>query len=156
MYLKSAGLIEGWVREEEESRAENDVDRQEAVETRFFVEQCVDELSVSKCVREQRIVVDMREDPALYLQIMAISVGIPQIVRQKTQFIEDGKNGLILQDVGQLEDALKYYLDGLSNWNDAMVHAYELGKKYTLSGLINQWKEVIEFVGQDSGIAVGE
>lgn len=156
MCLKSAGFIEGWGEEEEESAAENKVDKPESVETRFFVEQCVDELSVSKCMREQRIVVDMRAEPALYLQIMAVSVGIPQIVRKKTQFVEDGKNGLVLQDLNLLEDAMKYYLDGLANWNEAMVHAYELGKKYTLNGLIDQWKEVIEFVGQDFGITVGE
>ena len=97
----------------------------------------------------------MRREPAMYLQIMAISAGIPQILSQKTQFIEDGKNGLILQDIRQLSDALKYYLDGLSNWNDAMVHAYEIGKRYATGGLINKWKEVLDFVGKDSGITVG-
>ncbi len=154
--LKAAGLMEEWGKDEQsQGVSENKVDNPELMDARFFVEQCVDELSVSKCMREQRILVDMRREPAMYLQIMAISAGIPQILSRKTQFIEDGKNGLILQDIRQLSDALKYYLDGLSNWNDAMVHAYEIGKRYATGGLINKWKEVLDFVGKDSGITVG-
>lgn len=147
-YLKSAGLTEEWGRKEQrETVAENDVDRQETIDARFFVEQCVDELSVSKCVREQRVVVDMRKSPRLYLQIMAVSAGIPQITIRETQFVEHGKNGQVLQDMDQLADALGFYLDGLSNWNDAMVHSYELGRRYSSEALINQWKEVIGSLG---------
>lgn len=146
--LRTEGLTEEWGDEETSADiSENGLDRDAAVETRFFVEQCVDELSVSKCMREQRILVDMRETPALYLQIMAISVGIPQIVRRKTQFINEGKNGRILEDLSQLSEALTYYLDGMANWNDAKVHAFDLGKEYASEVLINKWKEVIDFVG---------
>ena len=147
-YLKSAGLPVEWGRKDQrETVAENDVDRQETIDARFFVEQCVDELSVSKCVREQRVVVDMRKSPRLYLQIMAVSAGIPQITIRETQFVEHGKNGQVLQDMSQLADALGFYLDGLSNWNDAMVHSYELGRRYSSEALINQWKEVIGSLG---------
>ncbi len=117
---------------------------------RFFVEQCVDEREVSKCMREQRLLVDMRPLPELYLQITAISIGIPQIVSRGTQFVEDGKNGMVLnisQSAESLTKAAAYYLDGLKNWNDAMVEAYELGKKYSTPELIRKWKEVIETVG---------
>lgn len=150
--LRGAGLSQEWGEAGEQGMAENEVDRRETVGTRFFVEQCVDELSVSKCVREQRVMVDMREDPDLYLQIMAISVGIPQIVGRRTQFVEDGRNGLVLPNTDQLGQALAWYLDGLSNWNDAMVCARELGKRYALGGLISQWREVMEFVGKDTGV----
>ncbi len=148
IFLKEAGFVEEWGDEEKrQGISENELDDTETIETRFVVEQCVDELSVSKCIREQRILVDLRKTPALYLQIMAISVGIPQIVSEKTQFIEDGNNGIILQDPGRLPDALAYYLDGLSNWNDAMVHAFEVGRKFASEVLINKWREVINFVG---------
>lgn len=148
IFLKEAGFVEEWGDEEKrQGISENELDDTETIETRFVVEQCVDELSVSKCMREQRILVDLRKTPALYLQIMAISVGIPQIVSEKTQFIEDGNNGIILQDPGRLPDALAYYLDGLSNWNDAMVHAFEVGRKFASEVLINKWREVINFVG---------
>lgn len=127
--------------------SENDVDDMDEVKIRFFVEQCVDELSVSKCIREQRILLDMRDVPELYLQISALSVAIPQIVRTATQFVEEGENGFVIRRVQALPEYLDFYLFSLANWNDAKVYSYELGKKYTTRVLLDKWKEVIETVG---------
>ncbi len=155
--LEKAGLEEGWAIEEgKEQEAENRLELEEPVPVKFFVEQCVDELSVSKCMREQRVLVDMREVPELYLQIMAISIGIPQIVRTETEFVEHSRNGIILKDMGRLPKALHYYLDGLRNWNRAMVCSYELVKEYTTAKLLEKWKEVMESVGGDSYFTTGE
>ena len=149
--LRAAGLEEGWAQEEtKENRAENRIDREDAAQTKFFVEQCVDELSVSKCIRLQRLVVDMRRNTEVYLRVMGISVGIPQIVYRSTEFVDDGKNGRILKDMTKLPSIIGYYLESLTNWNEAMVYSYELGKNYTTSELIEKWKEVIDFVGNDS------
>ncbi len=148
MHLKSAGLIEAWgEKEERQGVSENLVDPVDQIEARFFAEQCVDELSVSKCIREQRVILDMREAPTLYLQIMAVSAGIPLITGCETQFVEHGGNGRILHSIDELPHALTYYLDSLSNWNDAMVYSYELGRKYTSEALINKWKEVMDYIG---------
>ncbi len=127
------------------NKAENRLDEVENV--RFFVETCVDELSVSKCMREQRIIVDMRQEVIeLYLRITGISVGIPQIVYTQTQFVEHGKNGMVLKDMSRLVETLDFYLGSLSNWNEAMVYSYELGQKFTTRMLVEKWKEVIDFV----------
>jgi accessory secretory protein Asp1 len=107
----------------------------------------VDELSVSKCIREQRIVADLRKTPELYLQISCISTGIPQIVRTETPYIEADKNGKILANLGELPEALHFYLDGMANWNEAMVCAYEIGKQFTTARLLEEWKEVIRTIG---------
>ena len=72
-----------------------------------------------------------------------------QIVYTKTQFVEHEKNGFVLEDMEQLSEAISFYLDSLTNWNEAMVYSYELGKKYTTGVLIEEWKEVIDFVGRD-------
>lgn len=130
---------------------------EESVPIRIFVEKCVDELSVSKCMREQRLIVDMRPDVVeLYLRIAAISVGIPQIVYTKTQFVEHRKNGIVLQDMSYLIEAIDYYLGSLNNWNEAMVYSYDLGQKFTTKVLIENWKEVIERVRKDSGVTTGD
>ena len=134
------------------SRAENNIDAEEAVPVKFFVEQCVSELSVSKCMRGLRIILDMRKSAELYLRIMGISVGIPQIVARDNQFVEDGKNGVVLKDMSKMSEVLDHYLLNLTNWNKAMIYSYELGKKYTTSVLVRKWKEVIEIVEQDSSI----
>lgn len=153
--LRTNGMEEAWATEESIGAVnENHLDDMEQVRVRFFVDQCVDELSVSKCMREQRIIVDMRTRTDLYLRITGISVGIPQIVYQENQFVEDGKNGFVIKDFEKITEALSYYLDGLQNWNEAMVYSFELSKKYTTNVLIEEWKEVINFVGQDTGTTI--
>ena len=144
-YLAKARLPEGLAAASAQIHGEKDA--KDSFPVKFFVEQCVDELEVSKCMREQRLIVDMRKSPELYLQILAISIGVPQIVRTKTEFVEQGKNGIVLKKPGQLGKALDYYLNGLENWNKAMVCAFELGKKYTAEKLVEEWKEVIDFIG---------
>ena len=151
--LRYAGMEEGWAMEGKPTNpAENDIDAEEAVPIKFVVDQCVSELSVSKCMRGQRIILDMRKSAELYLRIMGISVGIPQIVARDNQFVEDGKNGMVLKDMSGISEALDYYLLNLTNWNKAMVYSYELGKKYTTSVLIRKWIEVFEIVEHDSSI----
>ena len=147
--LRSLGLEEAWAKEDQSGVAENNLDVGDIVPTLFFVEQCVDELSVSKCMREQRLIVDMRDTVELYLRITGISIGIPQIVSRETQFVEHGKNGFIIKDMDRLAGAIEYYLSSLQNWNEAMVYSYELGQKYTTNVLLKEWKEVIEFVEQN-------
>ena len=112
-------------------------------------------LAVSKCVREQRLIVDMRKTSEVYLRIMGISMGIPQILYRDSQFVEDGNNGLMVKNFAMLSGAIAYYLENLSNWNEAMVYAYELSKKYTTTVLIDKWKEVIDFVGRNSDFTTG-
>lgn len=152
--LREAGLEECWAAEQQSNTHDFLDDEQQPI--KFFVEQCVDELAVSKCIRQQRLMVDLREQRELYLRITAISVGIPQIVSQPTEYVRHGKNGLILQDMSKLSEALAYYLDSVSNWNDAMIHAYELGKRYTSDVLVKKWKEVIDIVGNDSSLTAGQ
>ncbi|MEY8414461.1 accessory Sec system protein Asp1 [Lachnospiraceae bacterium 62-26] len=154
--LGRAGLEEGWAAREERGQiAENDLEPGEQVPVRFFVEQCVDELSVSKCMREQRILVDLRENPELYLQIAAISMGIPQIVRTRTEFVKHGRNGILLKDIKKLPGALHYYLNGFKNWNQAMVCSYELVREYTTGELLKKWRKVLDSVGGDSNLTAG-
>lgn len=155
-YLKEAGLEASWADSESEmaqsetlSQEEINWDEEESVSSRFFVEQCVDELSVSKCLREQRLVVDMRKKSELYLRISAISMGIPQIVACASPFVADGENGFLVENFEELSEKIAFYLDSLKNWNDALVASYEIGKNYTTGVLMDEWREVIEVAGRD-------
>ena len=115
----------------------------------------MDELSVNKCVREQRVLVDLAEPPDLFLQISCVSMGIPQILKVGTQYMRPGRNGRINWELSKLGDDLRYYLESLSNWNNAMVQSYELGKSHTSQYLIEQWKEVIANIENGTSIAAG-
>ncbi len=131
--------------EKEDLNGENENLGEDAgeVPVRFFVEQCVDELSVSKCIREQRIMVDMRHNPDLYLQINCISSAIPQIVRRETQYMKNGQNGFVITDMDKIPGALDHFLGSLANWNQAKVYSYDIAQKYTTKHLLEKWDDVI-------------
>lgn len=146
--LRAAGFEEGWAMEAvEESTSDNNIDLIETVPPRFYAEQCVDELAVSKCVREQRLIVDLREKTDLYLQTLAISFGIPQIVGKGSEYVSHKKNGIILDRLEGLYDALNYYLDELRNWNEARIYSYEFVREHTADKLLHAWKGVVDAIG---------
>lgn len=130
--------------DENEDDAENKMvdEGENEVFGRFVVEQCVDELSVSKCIREQRIMIDMRHNPDLYLQINCISSAIPQIVRRETQYMQNGYNGFVVTDFERIPVALDYFLGSLANWNQAKVYSYEISQKFTTKNLLKKWEQV--------------
>ena len=144
--LKRNAYPTEWARKESQHKFESILDEEDQIPVLFIVEQCVDELSVNKCVREQRILVDLAEPPDLFLQISCVSMGIPQILKMETQYMRPGRNGRINRELSRLEVDLKYYLESLSNWNHAMIQSYELGKKHTAQYLTEQWKEVIDSI----------
>lgn len=109
----------------------------------FYVEQCIDEMTCSKCMKEQRLLIDLRNKPEQYLQVLAVSMGIPQIVCEENRYVEHLKNGLVLSKMEDLHIALDYYLKGFVNWNQAMIYSYEIGKRNTTEVLLRLWKEVI-------------
>lgn len=136
-----------WARKKSAQNAENELDAEQNEPVKFVVEQCVDEISVSKCIREQRILVDFSLEREIYLQIAAVSVGIPQIVCRKTKYVEHGKNGFVLQNTKDIRKSLVYYLSGMKYWNESLIYSRELSKDNSTAVLIREWKEVIERIG---------
>ncbi len=146
--LAAAGLPEAWAAEQGKPVvSENDLEEGEAVPVLFIPEQRVEESSVSICMREQWLLVDLRDVPEQYLQINAVSFGIPQIVRSRTDFVQNGGNGIILKKLGDLPKALAYYLNGLEHLNEARVYCYKISRDYTTERLLEMWGEVMESVG---------
>ncbi len=153
--LSRNGWPPEWARKENQNKFENLLDEGDQIPILFVVEQCVDELSANKCVREQRVLLDLADTPDLFLQISCVSMGIPQILKTATQYMRPGKNGRINQELSVLGEDLQYYLESLSNWNRAMIQSFELGKTHTAQHLIEQWKEVIVSIENSTDIAVG-
>lgn len=153
--LHRNGYPAEWARKENPNRFEFLLDKEEQIPILFAVEQCVDELSVNKCVREQRLLVDLAEPPDLFLQISCVSMGVPQILKTATQYMHPGKNGRINEEMSELAEDIRYYLETLNNWNEAVIWSYELGKRHTIQYLIGQWKEVITNIENSTGITVG-
>lgn len=121
----------------------------------FTAKQCVDELAVNNCMREQRILLDLSDNPELLLQISAVSAGIPQIVKIATEYVHPGKNGRINRDTLRLGEDLDYYLANLSHWNEAALYSHEIGKAHTAQRLTGRWKKVVEQIENGASIAAG-
>lgn len=126
--------------------AENELgDIEKPVEQRFFVDVCVDERDISKCINEQRVILDMRGTMDVFVYVTAISKGVPRISLSADQFLVSGKNGMVIDDFSDIGRSLTYYLDSFENWNQALVECYELGQKYTTSVLLKKWRKVLNF-----------
>ena len=81
----------------------------------FFVDVCVDERTISKCINEQRVILDLRKIVDVYVDITAISKGVPRISMSTDQFFEHKKNGYLIRDYSGIEESLHYYLDNFEN-----------------------------------------
>ena len=107
---------------------------------------CVDERTISKCINEQRVILDLRGVVDVFLYITAISKGVPRISFSEDQFLHDGQNGIIIDDHDQIGTSLAFYLDSLENWNAALVACYEAGKNYKTEVLLDKWRKVLGIV----------
>ncbi len=139
--LEQLGYDKRWV-----YGLDNKEEDDEKVEQRFFVDVCVDERTISKCINEQRIILDLRGIVDVFLYITAISKGVPRIGFNEDQFLTDHKNGQTIDDYKQIGRSLAYYLDSLENWNEALVACYEAGKNYTTDILLEKWRKVLGIV----------
>lgn len=149
--LQAAGMDIDLAREEH-GTAESRIDENMKKQIIFSVAQCVDEMAVSRTLREQRIVVDLQEVPDQFLEISAMSMGVPQITLRETSYVLDGKNGIVIEKAEELPDCLDYYLASLANWNTAQIASYEIGNQFSTGKLVEAWKEVISYV-EDQGTA---
>ncbi len=115
----------------------------------FVVARCLEAMETNRKLRETRLLVDLQDVPNQFLQISAISMGVPQITLKETQYIKNGRNGHVLEAVQELNEWIAYYLKDLSNWNHARVQSYEMGAEFTTSEIQRQWTEVIRHVEND-------
>lgn len=85
-----------------------------------------------------RIIVDLGTPPHLHTQISAISAGLPQINCIPTEFVEQGRTGIIIGPDTSLAQALGYYLDGLKHWNESLVATVQKITDYTSGKLVQK------------------
>ncbi|MDY5602986.1 MAG: accessory Sec system glycosyltransferase Asp1, partial [Lactobacillus delbrueckii] len=98
-----------------------------------------------KILKPMRLIVDLSARPEIFLQVVGISTGIPQINLVESDYVDDGKNGLRIGSVSDLGGALHYYLDGLSNWNRAKMYSVGKINSYTAARIV---KELSDAVGR--------
>ena len=98
-----------------------------------------------QAIHTTRLLIDLSPQPDVFLQIAGISAGIPEILRAESLYVEDGKNGRLLQNVTtDLAPAIHFYLDGLKNWNTALVHAANKIADYTSRRIVKRLQAAIK------------
>ncbi|MBO0452055.1 accessory Sec system protein Asp1 [Candidatus Enterococcus murrayae] len=100
-------------------------------------------LSVRNDFHKTRLYVDINEKYNLQMQSLAISAGIPQLAKVKTDFIEEKKNGMIVRRTSELEPALTFFLQDLSNWNNALVKNVSVIEDFSPQIILKKWREVL-------------
>ncbi|KGO31920.1 hypothetical protein Q757_04150 [Oenococcus alcoholitolerans] len=98
---------------------------------------------VSK-IRNVRLIVDLQREANVFLQLAAISSGIPQINAGRSLYVEDHKNGLIVKEPKDLDKAIDFYFKGLKNWNQALVYSVQKMDQYSDFSLIQKWFDLIK------------
>ena len=116
-------------------------------EARFFIDVCVDERTISKCMHEQRVILDLRQKTDVYLAITAISKGVPRICMKKDPYVVHQKNGYLIEEYAQIKEALSFYLDDFENWNNALIECYKMVQKYATNELLDSWRKVLKIRG---------
>ncbi len=96
------------------------------------------ENAVIQTLRPVRLILNLATVPDLFLQIAAISAGIPQILTRPSQYVEDGKNGQVIKSLTNLAPTVNYYLTGLRHWNAALMYATNQIQKYTGTAIVTK------------------
>lgn len=88
-----------------------------------------------------RLVVDLNSAPDPFLQVAAISAGVPQITKANSPYSQHQFNGWVAKNLEQLSQGLHYFLDGLTNWNEALVANVDLINRFSSERLFTIWEE---------------
>ena len=62
-----------------------------------------------RAISNLRLVVDLSNEPDLFLQICCIGAGVPQVNYRGTDYVKHEQNGLIIKDISQIVSALDYF-----------------------------------------------
>ncbi|MFS5761795.1 accessory Sec system glycosyltransferase Asp1 [Streptococcus agalactiae] len=83
--------------------------------------------------------IDTVRDFILYLKLCnRTSSGIPQINTILTEFVEHRKNGYIIEEIQELEKAIPYYCEQLTNWNRSLIYSIDKINDYTGGQLVER------------------
>lgn len=110
---------------------------------RISIDVFSDENKIIKLFEHIRLIIDLNPFPDIFIQIAGISAGIPQINRSISDYVENRKNGFVIDENNTLNDALDFYLKGLKNWNEALIYSVKKIEKYNSGAIVKQWQEML-------------
>lgn len=131
---------------EEDSESENLLDEIEETRTELPIQIKVinNELTLIKTLEYVRLILNISKNPDMFTTIIGISSGIPQINVVENDYVENYKNGLIIDNIKNVKYAINYYFSSLDNWNKSLVFSVEKILKYTSDEIVNEWKDKLK------------
>lgn len=120
--------------------------------------QLIDDLPPLLTIRQQRLMSSMDVLTALdkirllicwnkpddFMSIAGVSVGIPMLQNFTTAQLQDGKNGMVCQDMNSLKQGIAYYLDTLKHWNQSLVYNVQMLNRYSEEHLLARWEDLFK------------
>ena len=91
-----------------------------------------------------RIVIDWGPTVDDFLQITAISTGIPQLCRRSNRQVKDYQNGVICPTISDINQGLDYFLGNLKHWNQSLVYNVQLMNQYSAAELMTKWQKLFK------------
>lgn len=95
-----------------------------------------------KFLDKVRLMIDLGDLPDEFLQMAAVSIGIPRLQKMATPQLQDHQNGLVVKDLDGVMDGISYYLDNLKHWNVALASAVQLMNKYSSQQMYDRWQSL--------------
>ena len=135
----------------ESSGAENKLEENNEIVSRFSFQDLRDETALIKSLQFTRLIVDLSKEPNRYTQIAGISAGIPQINRVASEYVTHQENGYILKHLSDFEKGAYYYLGQLNNWNRSLIYSIEKIKENTGDRLVQKWENWLKEEQNDQG-----
>lgn len=127
--------------ETEEKMPTKMVPKEPRIRAKFV--QIFSENDIIQAFKDVRLVIDLHQEPDNYIQIAAISAGIPQVNKTQTDYVTHKENGYILTDITELPLSLEYFLTGLANWNKALVYSIDQINENTGNIIVNKWQSML-------------
>ncbi|MDU1577662.1 MAG: accessory Sec system protein Asp1, partial [Staphylococcus epidermidis] len=108
------------------------------------IESVLFEEDLIRAMSQLRVVIDLGDEPDLYLQISAISAGVPQINMIETDYVTSNVNGLIIPSSSNMIQALDYFLLSLKNWNYSYASSIKLVDEFSSTKIIREVDRLIK------------
>lgn len=117
------------------------VDEDEKVQLVIKAQQCTSNNDVLAMLDKTRLLIDWGQKPDNYLRTTCVSVGIPRLQQVVTPEVVDHQNGLVIENIQELPDALDYFLASLKNWNQALTYDVKVLNAHSGEQIIGQWDQ---------------
>ncbi|MDC2806334.1 accessory Sec system protein Asp1 [Leuconostoc suionicum] len=119
-----------------------DQDSQMAFKSRFHFLETQNEEQLLRYMKNTRILIDLDNEPNQFLQTLAINFSIPQINSTETVYLKPDKNGKVLADFAELDQAISFFLDSKKHFEIAQEVSADIQAEYTSEMLWIKWQQV--------------